>query len=283
MCNKRLLTLAMCVGLSACALMGCTGGKAGENKVRTADKTDKTETAQEETELQVFIAASLSGAMEEIAERYKEIQPNTKLVYNADSSGTLQTQIEEGFSCDVFFSAGKKQMDALIEGGCAEEASVIDLLENQVVLITPKGSKTAVTGFADITKAANLALAGESVPVGAYSRQIFEKLGILDDVMAMEINECRNVSAVKEAVKEGANEVGTVYYSDAWSVKDEVDILAYAGAELTDDPIIYPVGLVKNPEATEEQRKAASEFLEYLQTDAAKEIFEKYMFLIYEE
>jgi len=260
--RKYLAALAVCTGLMAALLTGCGNKK--------------------EAELQVFIAASLSGAMEEIASLYKEVQPNVTIVYNADSSGTLQTQIEEGFACDIFFSAAEKQMNELTEGGFVKEGTEVKLLENSVVLITPKESGTEVTGFEDVTKAANFALAGESVPVGNYSRQIFEKLGILEDVMAMEINECKNVSAVKEAVKEGSNEIGTVYYSDAYSVREDVDILAFSDETMLDTAIIYPVAQIKNAEATREQELAAADFIAFLQTEEAKAVFEDYMFLIHE-
>ena len=95
----------------------------------------------------------------------------------------------------------------------------------------------------------------------------------------VEINECSNVSKVKEAVKEGSNEVGTVYYSDAYSVKDDVDIIEVADTKLTGD-IIYPVCRVNNPEATAAETAAADDFIAFLQTDAVKAIFENYMFLI---
>ena len=116
-------------------------------------------------EIYVFIAASLSNAMEEIQKDFNETYPEVEILYNADSSGTLQTQIEEGARCDVFFSAAEKQMNALVEEQLVLEDSVADLLENKVVLIKPEGQDTKVTGFENITDAANLALAGDSVPV----------------------------------------------------------------------------------------------------------------------
>ncbi len=81
----------------------------------------------------MFIAASLSNAMEEVQKKFNEIYPDVEILYNADSSGTLQTQIEEGARCDIFFPAAQKQMDALVEQGLAIEDSVTDLLENKVV------------------------------------------------------------------------------------------------------------------------------------------------------
>ena len=164
--------------------------------------------------------------MEEIQKDFNEEYPDVEILYNADSSGTLQTQIEEGSRCDIFFSAADKQMDALVDEKLADKDSVVDLLENKVVLIKPKGGETKVTGFENITDAKNIALAGEDVPVGQYAREIFTNMGIMDKVNEMEINEGKNVTEVLAAVKEGSNEVGVVYATDAASVADEVDVIA---------------------------------------------------------
>ena len=124
-------------------------------------------------------------------------------------------RLRKGRSGDIFFSAALQQMDALAEGGYVQESDVTDLLENKVVLIKPVGGETSVTGFSDITNAANLALAGEDVPVGQYARKIFDNLGITDQVMAMEINEGANVTQCWTAVAEHSIEVGIVYSTDA--------------------------------------------------------------------
>ena len=248
----------------------------------------------EAAEVQLFIAASLEGAFKEIIPLYNATQPNVKITYNADSSGTLLTQVQEGFACDIFFSAATSQVKTLEDEGYMIAGSRVDLLANKLVLITPKGSGTAVTGFADLANAKSIALADGSVPAGKYTRQLLINLGVLDgakdakdyttaEVSAalggVEINECSSVSKVKEAVKEGSNEVGTVYYSDAYSVKDDVDILEVADTALTGN-IIYPVCRVNNAEATAAQTAAADDFLAFLQTDAVKAIFEQYMFII---
>lgn len=232
-------------------------------------------------EIYVFIAASLNNAMEEIQKNFNEEYPDVEILYNADSSGTLQTQIEEGSRCDIFFSAATKQMDALIEEGLADESTVVDLLENKVVLIKPAGGETSVTGFENITDAANLALAGESVPVGQYAREIFTNMNIMDQIEAMEINEGKNVTEVLAAVSEGSNEVGVVYATDAASVADKVEIIAEAPADALETPVLYPVGMIEDKEASEEETKAAEAFLSYLQTDAAVEVFEEYGFSLY--
>ena len=294
-----LLAVAMMAMLGACAAPAAPAATEAPTATEAATQApaatpEPTVAPLEAAEVQLFIAASLEGAFKEIIPLYNESQPNVTITYNADSSGTLLTQVQEGFACDVFFSAAVSQVKTLEDDGYMIANSRVDLLGNKLALITLKGSGTAVTGFADLAKAKSIALADGSVPAGKYTRQLLIKLGMLDgtkeakdyttaDVSAalggVEINECSNVSKVKEAVKEGSNEVGTVYYSDAYSVKDDVDILEVADNTLTGD-ILYPVCRVNNPEATAAQSAAADDFIAFLQTDAVKAIFEKYMFII---
>ena len=232
-------------------------------------------------EVNTFIAASLSNAMEEIQKDFNETYPDVEILYNADSSGTLQTQIEEGARCDIFFSAADKQMNALVDENLAKKDTVEDILENKVILIKPKDGETKVTGFENITDAANIALAGDSVPVGQYAREIFDNLGITDEVNKMEINEGKNVSEVLAAVSEGSNEIGIVYATDAASVADKVDVIAEAPADALKTPVLYPVGLIEDKEASEDDTAAAEAFLEYIKSDDAMKVFEKYGFTAY--
>ncbi|MSS09003.1 molybdate ABC transporter substrate-binding protein [Clostridium sp. WB02_MRS01] len=277
--GKKLLAVMMAAMFAAGTVAGCgsTGTKATQadqttakeetSKVEETTKAAETNEAKAEKEdLYVFIAASLKNTMEKIKETYEKDHPNVNIIYNADSSGTLQTQIEEGAQCDVFFSAATKQMDALKEGGFVVDGSISNLLENKIVLIKPKDGKTEVTGFDNITKASSLALAGEDVPVGQYARKLFTNLGTLDQVMKMEINEGANVTAVLTAVAEGSNEVGVVYATDAASMADKVEIIAEADNSMI-DPAVYPVGLIIDKEASEGQVKAAADFKEYLVND----------------
>lgn len=245
--------------------------------------TGNVQAAEPGGELYIFIAASLANAMEEIQKDFNQKYPDVGIFYNADSSGTLQKQIEEGSRCDIFFSAATKQMDALVEEQLAKEDSVEDLLENKVVLIKLKDAETKVTGFENITEAENLALAGEDVPVGQYAREIFTNLGIMDQVEKMEINEGKNVTEVLAAITQGSNEVGVVYATDAASVADQVDIIAEAPAEALETPVLYPVGLTEDQEASSAEQEAAEVFLEYLQTEEAMKVFEEYGFSPYTE
>ena len=249
----------------------------------------------EEAEIHVFIAASLENVFEDIITAYQEKQPNITVVYNADSSGILQHQIEEGYECDLFFSAAEKQMEALEKEGFVVEGTKKNLLCNEVVLISAKGSGTKVTGLDNLDQAESMALADGSVPVGKYTREALIRANILEekediseistqeimDALGIEINECSNVSKVKEAVKEGSCEIGTVYYTDAYSVKEEVDIIERISTELTGE-IIYPMARIVNEEAKEAEQEAADHFYQFLQSDEVMDIFEEYLYLSYE-
>lgn len=278
-----LLAGVMLVSLAAC----------GENKKTEEKKTDDSKkSSKKETEIQVFIAASLNTVMTELAKEYNEDHPEVKITFNADSSGTLLTQIEEGYECDLFFSAAQKQMDQLEADGLVVEGTRHNVVNNQVVVITLKDSDTAVTGLENLNEAKSIALAGGSVPVGKYTRQALMNLGILDKVDdastitteqisealgGIEISEQANVSKVLIAVTEGACEVGTTYYSDTYGYEDQIKILQTVSYDLTGN-VIYPICRVENKEADDAKKKAADDFLAYVTSDDAKKIFDSYYF-----
>ena len=274
-------------------LAGCGGNNAKEtgDRDKKASEESKKDDA-DETEIQVFIAASLNTVMTEIAEKYNKNNPNVKITFNADSSGTLLTQIEEGYECDIFFSAAQKQMDQLDQDGLVKEGTRANVVNNQVVLVTRKDSGTKVTGLENLKDAQSIALAGGSVPVGKYTRQALVNLGILgktdepdavtteqvsEALGGVEISEQDNVSKVLAAVVEGSCEVGTTYYSDTYGYEDELNILETVGYDLTGN-VIYPICLVDNQEADDTQTKAAKDFYDYVLSEHASEIFSNYYF-----
>ena len=292
--KKKVLATVLAAAMTAMMLAGCgSGSGSGDGAADTAEAAETAEAkeeaeaeptkAEEPTDVYVFIAASLKNTMEEIKTNYEKDHPDVNIIYSADSSGTLQTQIEEGAQCDIFFSAATKQMDALSEGGYVIDGSVTNLLENKIVLIKPTGGETAVTGFDNITDASSLALAGEDVPVGQYARELFTNIGILDKVNEMEINEGANVTAVLTAVAEGSNEVGVVYKTDAASMPDDVEVITEATADQV-SPAIYPVGLIKDDQAADGEADAAAAFKDYLTTDeSAMTLFTEAGFTQYKE
>lgn len=302
--KKKVISLmlagAMVLSMAACGSQNTDQGAANDTSAK-AEQSDSSEAAKESsdseklesTQITVFAAASLENALNEVIKKYNETQPNVTIVPSYDSSGTLLAQIEEGAACDVFFSAAQKQMDTLQN----DDQLVVDgtrhnVVNNQVVVITYKGSGTAVTGLENLKDAKSIAMADGSVPVGKYTRQAMVNAGMLDavddvstiptDVISqalggVEINECGNVSAVKTQVAEGSNEVGTVYYSDTYGLEDKLDILQVISYDLTGN-VIYPIAQVKNDEADELEQKSALDFVNFVKSDAAKAIFDSYYF-----
>lgn len=302
--KKKVLSLmlagAMVLSMAACGSQNTDQGAANDISAK-AEQSDSSEAAKENsdseelesTQITVFAAASLENALNEVIKKYNETQPNVTIIPSYDSSGTLLAQIEEGAACDVFFSAAQKQTDTLQN----DDQLVVDgtrhnVVNNQVVVITYKGSGTAVTGLENLKDAKSIAMADGSVPVGKYTRQAMVNAGMLDavddvstiptDVISqaldgVEINECGNVSAVKTQVAEGSNEVGTVYYSDTYGLEDKLDILQVISYDLTGN-VIYPIAQVKNDEADELEQKAALDFVNFVKSDAAKAIFDSYYF-----
>ena len=282
------MAAVMVLGLASC---GSSEAKKTDGKDKKASEESKKDDA-DETEVQVFIAASLNTVMTEIAEKYNKDNPDVKITFNADSSGTLLTQIEEGYECDIFFSAAQKQMDQLEQDGLVREGTRANVVNNQVVLVTRKDSGTKASGLENLKDAQSIALAGGSVPAGKYTRQALVNLGILEKtdepdavtteqvseaLGGVEISEQDNVSKVLAAVVEGSCEVGTTYYSDTYGYEDELNILETVGYDLTGN-VIYPICLVDNQEADEAQSRAAKDFYDYVLSEDASEIFYNYYF-----
>ena len=296
------IAAAMLMGMSGCGSSKPAETTAATKAETTAAATEAvtteaaTEAAQatgEKTEIQVFIAASLNTVMQDLAKLYNEQHPEVTITFNADSSGKLLTQIEEGYACDVFFSAAQKQMNTLDEEDkLVVEGTRNNVVNNQVCVITTKDSGTKVTGLQNIGEAASIALADGSVPVGKYTRQAMVNAGMLpktEDVSkitteevsqalgGVEISEQSNVSKVLAAVTEGSCEVGTTYYSDTYGYEDQVVILEKIPYDLTGN-VIYPIAQVQNEEADDAEKEAALDFIQFVTSDDAKTVFQNYYF-----
>ncbi len=264
----------------------------GESQASSESAGTVANADSEKVKLSVFIAASLKKSMEEVVSEYQKNHPDVEIVLNADSSGKLMTQIQEGFACDVFFSAAQKQMDTLESEGFVVDGTRKNVVNNQLTVISLVDSDTKVTGLETLNLAKSIALADGSVPVGRYTRIALNKLGILPDAEdlskvttaevsaalgGVEISEQSNVSKVLAAVAEGSFEVGTVYFSDTYGFEDKVTIIEKVSYDLTGN-VIYPIACIKNEEAIEAQSKAAKEFAEFVTSSDTRKIFEKYYF-----
>ncbi|MGF7011728.1 molybdate transport system substrate-binding protein [Lachnospiraceae bacterium PF1-22] len=267
--NKVVAVLVLAMVLVS--LVAC-GGK----ETPAPDESEKpSEEASEEIELTVFAAASMTETLQEIEALYKEETPNVKLSFNFDSSGTLQTQIEEGAPCDVFISAGEKQMNALEEGEYLEGETRLDLLLNQVTLCVPEGNSKNITGFEDLAQKLNgeemlFAMGNSDVPVGQYTQKILAYFSLDESALAAagKISYGSNVKEVTTWISEGSVDAGVVYCTDAFSA--DLEIVDAATEEMC-GKVLYPAAVIKGTE----QEEAAKAYLEFLKTDAALTIFEK--------
>lgn len=289
---KKAFALAAAFAL-AFSLAGCGGASSAASPSSAASagsgaasaSASQTETGGEPVELTVFAAASLTETLNRIAEDYKVVAPNVTLTFNFDSSGTLKTQIQEGAVCDVFLSAGQKQMDQLDKTADASvntesldfvaEGTRVNLLENKVALCVAEGSDASIASFDDLAKALEgtdilMAMGNSDVPVGQYTQQILAYYNLDEEALANagKITYGSNVKEVTTQITEGSVDCGVVYCTDAFSAG--ITPVDYATEEMCGQ-VIYPAAVLNVSQHSEE----AQAFLDYLQTDAAMQVFEE--------
>ena len=269
-----LIAAVMVLSFAACAAPATEETAAPEETVPEA----------EPVELIVFAAASMTETMNQIAELYKAKAPNVTLTYNFDSSGTLKTQIQEGAECDLFISAGQKQMNQLDITADPEvntdkldfvlEGTRINLLENRVTLCVPEGNPKDIKGFDDLADKLKegsvlMAMGNSDVPVGQYTKKILAFYGLDEEKLAKDgvITYGTNVKEVTTQVTEASVDCGVVYCTDAFSAG--LTPVDYATKEMCGQ-VIYPAAVLN----VSGNQEAAKEFLAYLRTDEAMKVFE---------
>ena len=273
---KKIVSLVLSV-LMLMSLVACENS----SKQATVLTGAAVEPKSEQTELIVFAAASMTETMNQIKEMYEKKNPNIKITYNFDSSGTLLKQIVAGADCDLFISAAQKQMNQLDytkdekdnpdKNDFVLQGTRVNLLENKVALAVPDGNPKGINTFQDLTsdKLSLLAIGNSDVPVGAYTLEILTYLKKPVEELEKEgkITYGSNVKEVTTQVKEGTVDAGIIYATDATSAKLQVVDLA------TKDmcrQVIYPAAVLNTTKHEDEAKK----FLDYLKTADAMKIFE---------
>ena len=282
--SRRGFLCAAGIASASAALTACGGSSSSVSSVAGSAAASSEAASGESVELIVFAAASLTETLNAIAETYSAENPGVTFRFNFDSSGTLKTQIQEGADCDLFLSAGQKQMNQLDSTASADvntegldfvdSDSRVDLLENKVVLCVPENGDKGIDSFdslAEHLKAGDIlfCMGNSDVPVGQYTQKILAYYALDEEALAAAgvITYGSNVKEVTTQVKEAAADCGIVYATDAFS----------AGLETVDQataeecgPVIYPAALTASTAHAEE----AQAFLDYLTTDDAAAIFE---------
>lgn len=285
---KQLIALTSAIAL---ALAGCGSSSssaataAASTAAASAAASEKSETtAAEQSEVIVFAAASMTETLNQIKETYEAENPGVTLTFNFDSSGTLKTQIQEGADCDLFISAGQKQMNQLditassdvnTDGlDFVDPDTRVNLLENKITLAVPEGNPKGIESFdqlADLLKNGDvlMAIGNSDVPVGQYTQKILAYYGLDESTLANEgmITYGTNVKEVTTQISEASVDCGVIYETDAYS----------AGLTTVDSAtpqmcgqVIYPAAVLK----TAKNPDGAKKFLDYLQTDEAMKVFE---------
>ena len=267
-----LLVLVTVLGLTAC----------GSNDAPAV--TPPTEADAEPVELIVFAAASMTETLTELGNRYMAENENVKIVFNFDSSGTLKTQIQEGADCDIFISAGQKQMNQLdITADTSVNTDGLDfvlegtrfnILENKVALAVPEGNPAGINSYDDLiaglqTGSVMLAMGNSDVPVGQYTQKILAYYELVEEELAAagSITYGSNVKEVTTQVSEATVDCGIIYQTDAFSAG--LNVVDTATAEICGQ-VIYPAAVMNVSKNVE----AAMAFMEFLTADAADAVFE---------
>ena len=285
MISRRSFLCAAGIASASAVLTACGGSSSSTASSTASSAAASSETASgESVELIVFAAASLTETLNAIAETYSAENPGVTFSFNIDSSGTLNTQIQEGADCDLFISAGQKQMNQLDSTASAEvntegldfvdAESRVDLLENKVVLCVPEGSNKGIDSFdslAEHLKAEDIlfCMGNSDVPVGQYTQKILAYYDLDEAALAAAgvITYGSNVKEVTTQVSEASVDAGVVYCTDAYSAG--LTPVDEATKEMCGQ-VIYPAAVMKNALHAE----AAKEFLAYLRTDKAATVFE---------
>lgn len=280
--------LSVAVALILCISTAALLSSCGEEK--------KEDQPKKEVEVNLFIAASLTDAIGDIVKDFEKENPKIKVKINPDSSGKLKTQIQEGFDCDIFFSAATKEVDELKEAGLIGKDDSVNLLENQLAIVGVKDYKGKVKDLEDIKNASSIALPYGSVPAGFYTRTALINKGMLsgdvdnkDAVKAITgatisealggvtISEKDNVSTALAAVAEESTEIGFAYTSDVKRNANTM-IIKKIDKKLTGE-IVYPIAKIKpNGKISDDKKMSVDKLYKYLQSDKSKKIYKKYGF-----
>ena len=266
-----ILSIVLCLVLGLVGCSSSSGGSSASSAASSASSAQDGDSAS--IELNISAAASLQEAMVEIEKEFKEVNPDVKLTVNLGASGALMQQIQEGAPCDVFISAGAKQMDQLVTDGIVEKDAPKTLLTNDLVLVAAKGEKVESLDALKTDDVEKIAIGDpESVPAGKYAKEVLDNTKLYSDVEDKLVL-AKDVKEVLSWVQQGNADVGFVYLSDAKGQEDNVDVVLTTDAD-THSTIAYPIAVLKESK----QAEAAQQFEDFMLSDDGQAILEKYGF-----
>jgi molybdate transport system substrate-binding protein len=222
-------------------------------------------------EILVFAAASLTDALQEVANAYHQ-KSSDKVKFSFGASSVLARQIQAGARADIFFSADEEKMEQLQNLGLVRTNTRKSLLSNQLVVTVLRDNSFSTDNSARLTNLAKIAIAEPStVPAGIYARRYLEMEGIWNSLKLVPTD---NVRAALLAVESGNVDAAIVYKTDA-AMSSKVKI-AFSFKPRPEIPILYPVAVMDEAR----HPSAAELFLDYCRSIQAKKIFENHGFIV---
>ncbi len=269
------ITLILALFTGGCATSSKSSSQTQQSIPGATVQSEVSQAPVKTTTIRIAAAASLETIItQDLIPKFESQNPGIKVEGTYDSSGKLQTQIEEGLTADIFFSAATEQMDQLNSKGLIADNTRVDLLKNKIVLITPANATSGITKFEDITKANKIAIGDpDSVPAGQYAKEALISLGLWDKV-SVKASLGTNVNEVLNWVAMGSADAGIVYATDAKLKSDKIRIVAEAPSGSLKKDVFYPVAVLKASTKQEVARK----FIDFLTSNEAIQIFESYEF-----
>jgi molybdate transport system substrate-binding protein len=223
--------------------------------------------------LTMSAAISLKEALQDVRQLYLRENADAQITYNFGGSGMLEQQIEQGAPADIFIPASPRELDALAMKGLLVENTRTDLVENEIVLVSPHDSP--LKSFADLagTAVTKIALGQpETVPAGLYGKQVLTYLHLYDR-LARKLIFTKDVRQALTYVSMGNVDAALVYQTEARLARG-VRVVATAPPG-SHEPILYPMAAVK----TQRSPATALRFMRFLKDPRSQAVFRNYGFI----
>lgn len=236
--------------------------------------------SSEASELTIYGAASLKGALETARTAYAAAVPGTTLLLATDSSAALATQIQQGAPADVFLSADATNPRQLADAGLTDGAPVA-FARNQLTIIVPTANPAGIVSPADLARpGVHIIAAGDAVPITGYAQQVIDALaretadapGFVAAYASNIVSREDNVKAVVAKIELGEGDAAIVYATDAVASRrvEIIPIPDSANAIATYEGIVVE---------TSERLMAARSFLDWFAGPAGIAILAQFGFL----
>jgi molybdate transport system substrate-binding protein len=197
----------------------------------------------------VFAAASLTGA-------FPKIDPRAR--YSFAGSDQLALQIQQGAPADVFAAASPKYAQLLYHDDLLRRP--VTFATNKLVVLVPRSNPGRIRSVYDLRRpGVKLVIGDRALPVGAYTRQMLDTLGLADDVLRNVVSEAPDVKAIVSQVALGQADAGFVYRTDAKAAARRTTVVALP--RWAQPPIRYQIAVAKRSPSAKAARGFVSRVL----------------------